>query len=184
MSGKNAHTPKRKIPAISWLLIALALASMLFGGVAAYLSTSTNAAKHTFTPDTDNTPTVSAYTVDVGNPGYSVYVRAAVVVNWVDSKGEVLAVQPAAKTDYIIEYGTNWFQKDGFWYHKDALSSGTTQPLITSISPATEKTGYTLKADILAQTIQALGTTDADKTPAVTDAWKVSVDTDGKLADS
>lgn len=190
---------KRRIPLVSWVMILAAVLSLLVGGVVAYLSTSTGAVINKFTADDpaepviketfDDTTKKNVY-VNVGNngdPGYAVYVRAAVVVTWKAKKdGNVLGTIPAAGTDYTINYNTtDWFQgTDGFWYHKAAVASAeNTTVLINSCTAVEEKTpeGYGLNVEIIAQTIQAIGTTDAGETPAVTDAWGVYVDENKKL---
>lgn len=196
----------KKIPLASWLLILVALGSLGTGTVTAYLSYATKPVTNTFQAAQAVDPTVNEtfnnkektnVSVNVGNTSYSVYVRAAVIVTWKDSDGDVLGKVPEKGTDYEITFDeTNWFFKDGFWYHREAVNSqGNTADLITSCKMkegATAPEGYTLNVEILAQTIQALGWTDGDDSvtptvpsiPAVTDAWKVRVSTDGKLADS
>lgn len=197
----------KKIPLASWLLILVALGSLGTGTVAAYLSYATKPVTNTFQVAQAVDPTVNEtfndkektnVSVNVGNTSYSVYVRAAVVVTWKNAEdGNVLGKVPVEGTDYEITFDeTNWFFKDGFWYHREAVNSqGNTADLITSCKMkegATAPEGYTLNVEILAQTIQALGWTDGDDSvtptvpsiPAVTDAWKVRVSTDGKLADS
>ena len=132
--------------------------------------------------------------VSVGATGYAVYVRAAIVVNWEENKEDAEGKKtiiadtgvfhgdaPIAGEDYIIDLNveTNepWFcGADGFYYHKAMINSeGVTADLIKSCKMVTGKVpdGYHLKVQIIAQTIQAVGGTDADNTPAVTDAWKV-----------
>lgn len=190
---------RRKLPFLSWLLILTAAASLLTGTVTAYLSYVTNPVTNTFQAAQAVDPTVnetfennvkSNVSVNVGNTSYSVYVRAAVIVTWKNAEdGNVLGKVPVEGTDYEITFDeTNWFFKDGFWYHREAVNSqGNTADLITSCKMkegAEAPDDYKLNVEILAQTIQALGTTDADNTPAVTDAWKVRVGTDGKLTNS
>lgn len=195
---------RRKLPFLSWLLILTAAAALLTGTVTAYLSYVTNPVTNTFQAAQAVDPTVnetfeenvkSNVSVNVGNTsvnndaGYSVYVRAAVIVTWKDSAGDVLGKVPVEGTDYEISFNDEaWFVKGDYWYHKAAVNSKeNTADLITSCKMkegASVPTGYSLNVEILAQTIQALGTTDADNTPAVTDVWKVRVDADGKLTNS
>lgn len=119
--------------------------------------------------------------VDVGNPGYTMYVRAAVVVTWKDGNGNVLGISPEESVDYTINYGSdNWFKKDGFWYYRNAVT-GTTPSLITTCTvnkPAPDD-AYHLSVEIMAQSIQAAGTVNG--TPAVTDAWGLGVAANGSL---
>lgn len=192
------YCKKRRIPLGSWLLVALAVLSLTVGGVVAYLSASTDAVENKFVSDASTDPAVietfrnnekTNVVVDVGDPGYAVYVRAAVVVTWKDTDGNVWGEAPEAGVDYTIDLGEDWFLgSDGFYYYTEPVAydgeDGTTKlttNLIDSCAPVAGKapTGYTLNVEIIAQTIQALGTTDGD-VPAVTAAWGVTVE-DGKL---
>lgn len=194
---------RRKLPFLSWLLILIAAASLLTGTVTAYLSYATDPVTNTFRAAQAVDPTVnetfednvkSDVSVNVGNTSYSVYVRAAVIVTWKDSDGDVLGKVPVEGTDYEISFNDEaWFVKGDYWYHKAAVNSqGNTSVLIKNCQKkegASVPTGYNLNVEILAQTIQALGKTDGDATanppvdpiPAVTDAWKVFVDQNGYL---
>lgn len=196
----------RKLPLLSWLLLLTAVISLFTGTVAAYLSAKTDAVTNVFSAEDGANPSISETfdkkekknaAVNVGKTDYAVYVRAAVVVTWKDEDGRddegnalepvpVLGTMPVKGTDYEITYNeTDWFQKDGFWYCKTAVGSGGSTPvLIESCSPrkAAPADGYALNVEILAQTIQALGTTDGqEERPAVTDAWGVTVDAGGTL---
>jgi len=172
----------------AWLLIAVIVLAASFGGVAAYLSTTAGPVTNEFDIAGEQDPTVEGYVVSVpADLGYSVYVRAAVIVNWKAENGDVLAQAPVQGADYSITMNeTDWFEYRGFWYCRAAVApGGSTATLIGDLTVATEQSGYTLTAELAAQTIQALGSTDvadpySDGTPAVTEAWKVLV-SDGKL---
>lgn len=161
----------------------------------AFLSASTGALVNTFTANQSTDPAIvetfdhnekTDVAVDVGDPGYAVYVRVAVVVTWKNGEnGDVLGVVPVEGADYTITYNTeDWFKgSDGFYYHRDMVNSAeNTAVLINSCQPVDGKTpeGYGLNVEIIAQTIQSLGTTDDGEVPAVTDAWGVKVE-NGKL---
>ena len=190
---------KRRIPLLTWVLLGMAVLGTLTGGVVAYLSAATVGVENSFTEDTDYDPVIlesfdgqEKKNVLVSVPGpvsgedsqrYAVYVRAAIVVTWrrgdTEPEGkEIVLAQAPADTDYQLEWNdTDWFLKDGYYYHKAAVAPGTnTAVLINSCRPLVTKDGYVLNVEIMAQTIQALGTTDANGTPAVTDAWGVQVD--------
>lgn len=199
--GKYARntSPQLKIPVISWVLIVIAVLGLLIGGVAAYLSDYTGAVANDFLADqptdpvvledtfTEDSTTKTNVKVDVGKPGYAVYVRAMVVVTWKDAAGKVLGVAPVPGTDYFIEYNTNdWYYRDsdGFYYYKQSVAfdgsneeTTKTSVLIKTCYPIDGKTpaGYGLNVEIIAQTIQALGDTDGGKS-AVEDAWKIDMD--------
>ena len=169
-------------------VVLILLITLSAGAVWAYLKLTSEPVTNTFSPDKDMNPTIeedfqdnikSDVLVNVGDTGYSVYVRAAVVVTWAKADGTVYATAPVAGTDYTLNWnGTDWFRaSDGFYYHKVPVDSkGKTAKLIHSCTPVAGKApdgGYTLHVKIVAQTIQALGATDYDGTPAVEDAWKV-----------
>lgn len=179
---------KRILPVILAVLFVIAVT---VATVYAYLKTSTDpAVKNTFSAAQDPEATITEsfdpnaekkdVAVKVGKTGYSVYVRAAIVVTWKNAEnGDVLATKPVAGVDYTITLNdSDWFEKDGFYYHKAAVpSEGTTANLIISCKPIAGKApaGYGLNVEIVAQTIQSAGTTDTGDTPAVTDAWGVKV---------
>lgn len=179
---------QRRMPVGAWMLIAAAVILMMIGGVAAYLSTATDPVKNTFTADSQ--PTIKIMETMQDNvksnvyvqveADYAVYVRAAVVVTWKDVSGNVLGTAPIEGTDYTISYNeTDWFYEDGFWYCKAPVNSGgSTAVLINNCAPKDGQTpvNYGLNVEIIAQTIQALGTTDKDNTPAVTNAWGIAVE--------
>lgn len=186
---KRAKKTNRK-PWLSALLVVLLVLSVSTTGVFAYLKLSTPKADNSFTSAQSVNPQIKEeafdgsvknnVTVNVGETGYSVYVRAAVVVTWQDEAGNVYITPPVAGTDYSISYGTdNWTQEgDGYWYYKSAVESGgETAPLITECRPlkAAPIEGYTLNVKVIAQTIQCAGFTDADGSSAIQNAWKHTV---------
>lgn len=131
-------------------------------------------------------------TVDVGNPGYAVYVRAAIVATWQDGTGGVHWQKPESgasvedNPDYVLNWNeTDWFynENDGYYYLKTMVPSGETPVLIRECYPvkAAPASGYQLNVNIIAQTVQAKGCTDANDIPAVTDAWGVGVNSNGTL---
>lgn len=204
MNKKHRRLPRLLI--IGAILLALLTASA-FAILSAY---NRSPPEHTFKPADEIDPSINEtfdginkenVTVSVSNTKYAVYVRAAIVVNWeengkdADGKKTVTstdtgifhATAPKLDTDYTLNLNdTDWFKgSDGFYYHKAMVNSnGTTEALINSCQRvATAPTGYHLDVQIIAQTIQALGTTDADDTPAVTNAWGIAVDSSGNLVE-
>lgn len=92
------------------------------------------------------------------NNDFSVKVRAIIIASWQDDNGNTLAVTPVEGTDYSIEYGNDWENKDGFYYYKTVLKKGeTTAALISECKPlkAAPVEGYTLSINIVSQTIQS-----------------------------
>lgn len=86
------------------------------------------------------------------------YIRAAVIVNWEDSFGNVYAQAPKAGVDYAITYGNDW-EKDanGYYYWPNSVNYGeSTGVLIESCTKTgTAPEGYTLVVDVLAEIIQS-----------------------------
>lgn len=177
---------KRPLPLASWLLILLSVLSLSTGTVVAYLAASTTPVTNTFVAETQVNPQIqetmqgtvkSDVKVQVPDTGYSVYVRAAIVITWKDQDGNVLPQAPA-QGDYSLTLGSGWQKSDGYYYYQSPVKSGgVTTNLIDSctVLTAAPVDGYTLSVDIITQTIQALGTTDSENIPAVQDAWKVSI---------
>lgn len=193
----------RKQKILAAALIAIALIGMAAGAAFGYLSAQTGPVQNTFTPDQEMDPSIvetfennikSDVKVDVGNPGYAVYVRAAIVVTW-ENGTNVYSQKPEVGVDYAITLKLDtpsassdnenaWIYNpdDGFYYHKTMVNSGSTAVLIESCSQkVAAPEGYQLHVEIIAQTIQALGTTDVGDVPAVTDAWGIRVDGNDKL---
>lgn len=187
----------RKLKIWAAALAAFALTLSMVGGVYAYLKNSAeDSVENTFTPDTETDPSFSQSAVDVGTLDYAVYVRAVIVVTWqktVEGAVHVYGQMPVKGTDYTIGINTaKWFEVGGFYYYRERVDSKEpnvavlTEALIASVEEkldANKPAGYELHVEIIAQTIQAVGGTDVDDTPAVTDAWGISVDSDGKLVD-
>lgn len=120
----------------------------------------------------------------VGDIGYSVFVRAAVVVNWKDANGNILAKNAEEDVDYRFSPDSGWFKADdGYYYYKSAVESGDeTTSLVkgfTALSDAPE--GYSLSVDISAEVIQMAGSTDDDDTPTVAAVWGCTVTSYGMI---
>ena len=191
-SAPNA--PARRVPLVSKIMLILALVPLLTGAAAAYLSAATDGVINTFEAETAVKPTISEtfdkkikqnVSVNVGDPGYSVYVRAAVVVTWKNGEeGHALGQMPIAGIDYSLTLGDGWTRgSDGFYYYLTPVPSEKTGDLIEECKPLKEapEEGYALNVEIITQTIQAKGTTDDGDIPAVQDAWKVDINQDGTL---
>ena len=183
----------RKSKRIAAVLFAVVLLASSVGTAYAYLSTGSDPVTNTLTPEAAEQPEIlEHYTktekrdvcVDVGDPGYAVYVRAAIVATWQNEKGEIHwkipeAGQYVGSGDYYLDWNDgDWFYHGDFYYLKTMVTEGETPNLIDLCSQLVDAPdeGYTLHVEIVAQTIQALGTTDGNSpVPAVTDAWGIPV---------
>ena len=118
--------------------------------------------------------------VNVGDTqGYSVYVRAAIVVTWKDSSGNVLGTVPGYQ---LTGKNAKWrLGGDGYYYYTDPVASqGKTEALFTACTPTgTQPADATFTVDVLAETIQALG--KRGNTWAVTEAWGCAVADDSTI---
>ena len=191
---------KRKLTAI---LLSLALfAALTLSGTLAFLIDGDNKVDNTFEPGrvsckvNENFDGKVKSNVAVKNTGnVKAYIRAAVVVNWQDSQGNIYKEAPKENTDYTIEYnygdqvaGENdnfesgkWIKNGDYYYWnnpvlsvKENANKCFTGILIKNCKPVegAAPEGYRLVVEVLASAIQADGVTDAD-VKAVVDAWGV-----------
>ena len=61
----------------------------------------------------------------VNTSNIDAYIRATVVINWVDDKGNIAAQKPEAGKDYTISYASNtgwWPGDDGFYYYSSPVA--------------------------------------------------------------
>lgn len=175
--GKFQSQKSKISPALLVILI-LAVLGTSFGGVRAYLSLlATDHVSNSFSIDSDPELSVdSNHYVTVKNTNYPVYLRAAVVVNWMRDDKTILADMPAG-TDYSLSPGENWFlHTDGFYYYNQAVSNGTLKTPVVTLRSSKTNGDYKLVVNVAVQAIQAVGTTDEGSVTAVVDAWKVQPD--------
>lgn len=173
------------------LLISIILiATVTVGGTLAWLIDHTDAVTNTFEPTEvtcaiDETMEDNVKTdVKVKNTGgVDAYIRAAIVVTWQDSEGNISSVKPVEGmgNDYVITFSDNrgWRKgSDGYYYYSSAVApKALTDVLIETCYPLNvgPEEGYTLHVEIIADAVQA--------TPAqaVIDAWGVTV-TNGTIS--
>ena len=170
-------------------LIALALIlCCTIGGTVAWLATSTDPVINTFTPTSVGTDIdekifgKSKESVIIKNTGdVSAYIRAAVIVNWVDDEGKVYVSVPAeAQYELEIQKSNGWFQVGDYYYYKDPVpKGGSAKNLLTATEKENAPAGYHLQVTILAEAIQADG--QSSGTPAVETVWPVKVNSDKTL---
>ena len=109
------------------------------------------------------------YTYTLSNTNESnipVYVRAAVVVNWQDSEGNLWAVPPKEGVDYLISTSTCTKLDDDYYYYNGVCAPQGSFPLSVLLSAgANPPSGYTLHVKILAEGLQCVPEN------AATQAW-------------
>lgn len=181
MSRKFKHdggakaSRRQSLVLVASILLILAIS---VGGTLAYLATQTGPVANTFIPTSvgteikeDNVGNVKK-NVTVTNTGSTdAYVRAAIVVTWINDAGEVYPQAPVLGTNYTMDLNKAddaWKEYGGYYYwHAPVAGGGETDVLISSATPTdgTAPEGYYLSIEILAQAIQA------EPDAAVIDAW-------------
>lgn len=111
--------------------------------------------------------------VQVQNTGTTdAYIRADVVVNWIDADGKILPTPPEG-CSYTIRLNPDgkWTQgEDLFYYYWTPVAPGekTEGSLVNCTAIVPEGSGYKLSVEILATAVQS------DPAKAVTEAWGVT----------
>ena len=171
---KNGGKGKKSVAVMTAVALLLALA---VGGTVAYIAASSPEIANQFLPAqvscavSGDAPT-NIFITNTGN--ISAYIRAAVVVNWMDASGNVYGIAPSYQLT-IDE--ANWTEVDGFFYYNSdvpANSNNTTVPLIKALEvTGTAPAGYTLSVEVVAEAIQAEG---GDGTASAAElAWGVKL---------
>ena len=167
------------------LLAALAVIAMgVVGGTVAYLVTKTSPVENTFVPgyvscrinekgpdgekDFENNVDTEKKNVTVTNTGIvDAYIRAAIIVTWKDSSGNIAATVPVEGYDYNLKLNTNnWTHRGEYYYYQRSVEqNGTPEKLVESCTALKSNGDYTLSVEILADAIQS------SPDSAVTQAW-------------
>lgn len=164
---------------ICGLLLLGALAITAIGGSLAWLQDQTVATQNTLAPG--QVPNEIEEELDgqvknhvtIQNLGsVDAYIRAALVVSWVDEGGNVTSTLPVPGEDFTWEITKSGWKlgADGYYYHLSPVAPGdSTGELFTACEPLVQKKGLTLSVEILGQSIQAQGTENG--TPVVVTRW-------------
>lgn len=175
---KRRHTKQRAILLSIFLILSLAV-----GGTLAYIVARTDNVNNQFEPSyvTCQVNANSDNTFDVTNTGnIDAYIRAAIVVNWMDEAGNIRGIAPASTQYTLAVNSADWWQDTGtgYYYYKYSVApDGITNDLIESFGVAENVTipnGYELSVEVVAEAIQADGDTDNGAVPAYRDAWGIS----------
>lgn len=97
------------------------------------------------------------------------FIRAAVVVNWMDGDGNIYGRAP----EYTVTVNSGWAEKGNYYYYTPEVDPNQT----TATAPVTVKVtssnpGYTAVIEVVAEAIQAEGVKDGTTTKAYEDAWE------------
>ena len=180
----GAHLRKRKqTKRRTTLLSIFIILSLAVSGTLAYIVARTDNVNNQFEPSyvTCQVNANDDDTFDVTNTSdIDAYIRAAIVVNWMDDQGNVRGISPKASDYSLTVNATDWWKdtKTGYYYYKySVVPAGVTEDLITSYGLAagvTAPSGYELCVEVVAEAIQADGDTDNGAVPAYRDAWGIS----------
>lgn len=190
MTKEKHNKSRRAKPHIVALCILLVLC-LAAGGTLAYMFSKADVDNQfdlaEVTCQVNYKETLSGKQFDVTNTDeIDAYIRVAIVVNWMDAAGNVRGIAPASSDYDLLVYDTDWLKdpNTGYYYHiKPVVAGGTTKLLIEGITQnVAAPSGYKLSVEVVAEAIQADGTTDGNNpVPAVTDAWGVNVDSNKYL---
>ena len=188
---KAKHLRRNKSKKKWMLLVSLVmLLTITMGGTLAYITTSDDPVKNIFTTSQvpisvqeDPFDGTVKNNVKIQNDGNTdAYIRAAVVVTWKDSSGNVYAIKPEVGVDYQVTFpgDTGWVYReaDGFYYYTASIApNNQTGVLLTNCKPlkSAPADGYTLCVEIVAESVQAKGVDNGVK--AVVKAWGVDPET-------
>lgn len=144
------------------LLIAVAVLLLAtVGGTLAYLTDRTEEVTNTFTPTQVKTEIDEEFdgkiksSIVIKNDANSikVYIRVALVGNWVNENGQI-----TRPWDGTFTMGEDWEYVNGYYYYTKPVEAGgeTTDLLESSIEASTEN-GETLVITVIHQAVQAEG---------------------------
>lgn len=173
------------------LIAAIMILTVSVAGTVAYLAAVTGPVVNTFEPtevdteiDEDFNGTTKSKIV-ISNPAgdnkdnkIDVYIRVALVGNWVNQDGEVVA--PATDSEISFTIGTDWVKSDsdGYYYYKNKVAPGgaTSNLLGSSITASVKADGSYLSLTVIQQAIQA------EPKTTVESVWGVTVADDGTIS--
>lgn len=163
------------------LLLLISVAVLLLGAVGvtvAYLTTQTPPIENTFTPAkvgvevSDHFETVDGKKVkkDVtitNTEDVDAYVRVAVVANWCDSNGNIIAHGEDTNGNAVTPWndytgiqnaaGSNWTYQGGYFYYNGVVDGNDGVTFFAEYEAPNAPVGAHLEMDIIAQAIQAEG---------------------------
>lgn len=185
-TDKTYHEKKRAFCRKKIILLALLISviTLSAGATLAHIFIQTKAAANTFTPaevscDVDEEFNGSIKTdVKIQNTGSTdAYIRAAIIVTWIDENNNVYAQKPVNDRDYTIKFSdelnSNWLiDKNGFYYCKTPIAPNSETPQLISeckVIDGTEPEGYRLSVEIVASAIQSVPSS------VVQEQWGVTV---------
>lgn len=186
MNNSKFTASKKRIALIVSAIVAVIAVAV--GGTLAWLNYKTEPETNTFDTGDISCQVVETFEnnvksdVKVKNTGNAdAYVRAALIINWVDESGNVYASAPAEGSDYTIQLDSeNWFMaSDGYYYCKDKVAPDSESAVLvkecSQSDGAAVPEGCHLQVKVIASAIQA------DPAEAVQAAWTSVTVNNGQL---
>lgn len=182
--ARNPRKPRRRAVRMNktaiLLLAVILLAGAVIGTTVAYLTTNTSAIVNTFeyakvSCDVEETfKNDEKSNVQIRNTGnIPAYIRAYVVVNWLDSAGNIVPSVPSGYDyDLKMPIDSRWVLKDdGYYYYSDPVApdDATGGSLLTCTWTHPENPQYRLSVEIIATAIQS------QPANVITDVWHVTL---------
>jgi len=177
-AGKNRRRRSKHAVLILALILLL---GMTIGGTIAYLTGKSDSIVNEFAAakveihieeKIENNIKTDVFIRNTNNSNIPVYIRVALVGNWVDTENNKICVKHGnGQPSFTL--GTDWIENGGFYYYKKPVGFGekTTDLLGTSIELTTEDDGCSYQLEVIASAIQAQGDNDSEK--AIQDAWGI-----------
>ena len=183
--NKKCTVRRRGIILLVSLLSVIALS---IGTTLAFIFTNTGKVENTFNPAQISCEVTEEFknniktNVSIKNTGNTdAYIRAAIIVTWVNNDGNVYATAPQKGTDYTIiladDFSENWLtDSNGFYYCKASVAPDSDTPQLIKECKVIEgkaPEGYHLSVEILASAIQS------EPSNVVEEQWGVTVTDSG-----
>ena len=168
--AKNKPEKNRKRVLVLLLCIVLII-GVAVGGTLAYLQTNSGSVQNLFAAGYVRSSVDEAGRV-TNNGNTDAYVRAYVVVNWMNADGNVYAIKP----DYTLAANTGWTFDGEFFYYNYSLAPGdttATAPASVFWSGAAPSDAYTISIEYVAEAIQSKGM--GDDVDSAQKAWAAAV---------
>lgn len=167
--------------AIMMLVITTLLLTFSVGSTVAFLVDKADEVENTFKPASATTDIVektdgakkTSITIFNAESSIDVYVRVAIIANWVNDQDQIMGVAPLTVT-----LNEGWFRgADGYYYHKAPVKAGTSSSdMLKNTNPIVltkqEETGYRMQVTVIHQSIQAQPTSTVDN------VWNVTLSGD------
>lgn len=176
---------KQKREKIALLVSLVLLFTITVGGTIAFIYTQTQSVTNTFKPsnvacevDEDFDEKIKK-DVSIKNTGDTeAYIRATILVNWIDDSENISAAKPVLGVDYSLSFAVNsdWLKIGEYYYYKSPVAVGqSTSILIDECKQLIENNGYYLSVEILSEAIQSTPST------VVADSWEITLDNNGTI---